>query len=87
MVANPGLGSGEALVDAMAEQAGPALAPESRYANRVRRRRERRLERRKNSGAIIRRPDIPEALDELQRLMKRNYPEEYAAYEHYGEPR
>ena len=36
---------------------------------------------------MTRRPDIPEALDELQRLMKRNYPEEYAAYEHYGESR
>jgi transcriptional regulator with XRE-family HTH domain len=62
----------EHLADALAELAGPALAPESEYAERVARRRERRERRKRNREAAKRgakdRARISELLRNLGRL-------------------
>lgn len=81
--ADPSLGESESLAVSLAGLAGPALAPESEYAERVERRRKRRWRKRRNrQEAGVQRQALA-ALNELRRW-NRAQPE-YAGYRHYGD--
>jgi transcriptional regulator with XRE-family HTH domain len=58
--ADPSLGESEPLADSLAGLGGPALAPESAFADRIARRRERRA--RKRRGRVAHRPYRAEAI-------------------------
>ncbi len=51
--ANPSLGDEKPLADALAELAGPALAPESPHAERIARRRQRRKRQEREANECV----------------------------------
>ena len=79
---HPDLGDADELADDLAVLAGPVLAPESEYADRISRRRERRWRKRQRQR---RQSEESEGLALLADL-RNQYSEEYAAYDTYGEP-
>jgi hypothetical protein len=71
------------LAGVLAELAGPALAPESPYAERIARRRVRRHRRRAAKALWRERQARVKELDQLWAQLKRESPE-YARYARYG---
>jgi transcriptional regulator with XRE-family HTH domain len=83
---HPDLGEADELADELAALAGPALAPESEYADRVARRRKRRWRRRRNQEASRSRETERDPKQQAQlevrgifAELRALYPEEYVA--------
>lgn len=78
----PDLGDADRLTDDLAALAGPALAPESAYADRVARRRKRRHRKREQTAEGERKGQIRELLVELDREAKQIAADLGPAYEY-----